>query len=70
MSSLIMGKICLNLNPYPANVFVLKMSSVVMSAAYIQVHFRLDSIMESNIMNPDQTAPLGAVWSGSILFAI
>ena len=26
--------------------------------------------MEANIMKPDQTAPLGAVWSGSILFAI
>ena len=40
------------------------------SAAYIQVHFRLDFIMEVNTMNPDQTAPFGAVWSGSILFAI
>ena len=27
------------------------------SAAYIQVHFRLDFLMEANIMNPDQTAP-------------
>ena len=34
-----------------------------MSAAYIQVHFRLDFIMEANTMNPDQTA------SWSILFA-
>ena len=33
-------------NPYPANVFV---------------HFRLDFIMETNTMNPDQTASLGAV---------
>ena len=33
-----------------------------MSVAYIQVHFRLDFIMEANTMNPDQT--------GSILFAI
>ena len=28
---------------------------------HIQVHFRLDFIMEANIMKPDQTAPLGAV---------
>ena len=34
------------------------MSSALTSAAYIQVHFRLDSIMEANTMNPDQTAPL------------
>ena len=27
-----------------------------MSAAYIQVHFRLD-FMEANTMNPNQTAP-------------
>ena len=26
--------------------------------------------MEEHIMNPDQTAPRGAVWSGSVLFAI
>ena len=30
----------------------------------------LDFIMEANTMNHDQTAPLGAVRSGSILFAI
>ena len=27
-------------------------------------------ITEANTMNPDQTAPLGAVWSGFIVFAI
>ena len=27
-------------------------------------------IIEANTMNPDQTAPKGAVWSGSLLFAI
>ena len=37
---------------------------LIMSAAYIQVHFRIDLILEVNHMNP------GAVWSGSILFAI
>ena len=41
-----------------------------MSVAYIQVHFRLDFFMEANNMNHDQAAPKGAVWSGSILFAI
>ena len=44
-----------------------------MSAAYIhmciQVHLILDFIMEAFKMIPDQTAPLGAVWSGFILFA-
>ena len=39
---------------------VLKMLSVV-SAAYIQVHFRLDFSMEANNMNPDQT------WELSVL---
>ena len=32
-----------------------------MSAAFIQVHLRLVFIMEANTMNPDQTAPKGAV---------
>ena len=32
-----------------------------MSAAYIQEHFRLDFIMEVITMNPDQSAPKGAV---------
>ena len=36
---------------------------------YFQVYFRLEFIMEANTLNPDQT-PLGAVWSGSKLFAI
>ena len=40
------------------------------SSAYTQVHFRFDLILEANSMNPDQTAPLGAVWSGTIMFAI
>ena len=39
-----------------------------MSAASNQVHFKLDFIMEANNMDSDQTARLGAVWSGSILF--
>ena len=40
------------------------------SVAYIQIDFRLDFIREANTMNPDQTAPLGSVWSGFMLFAI
>ena len=40
------------------------------SAAHIQVHFRLDFFMEANNMKPDQPAPLGAVWSGYMLFTI
>ena len=43
--------------------FVLKLSSAVMSAAYIQVNFRLDFYMEANNMNPDQTA----IWKQSDL---
>ena len=31
------------------------------SAAYNQIHFRLDFFMKANTMNADQTAPLGAV---------
>ena len=34
-----------------------------MSAAYIQVHFRLDLIMEANTMNCDQTVPLYLVYN-------
>ena len=47
--------------------FVLNMSSLLFtSASYIQVHFRLDFFKETNNMNPDQSAPLRAVWSGYI----
>ena len=41
-----------------------------MSAAYIQVHLRLDFIMGANLVYPDQTTPFEAVWSWFILFAI
>ena len=34
------------------------------------MHFRLDFLMEANNMDPDETATKGAVWCGSILFAI
>ena len=42
----------------------------MLSATYIQVHFRLDFIMEANTMNPDQTAPKSRAWPGSKLFDI
>ena len=42
------------------------MLSAFTSAVYIQVHFRLDFIIEANTMNPDQTAPLGS-WKQSDL---
>ena len=37
------------------------LSAFFMSAAYIQVHFRLDLIIKANTMNPDPTATLVAV---------
>ena len=40
--------------------FILKICFFT-SAAYIQVNFRLQFFMEANNMNPDQTAPKGAV---------
>ena len=51
----------------PPLFFVLEMFCFFTSAAYIQVHFRLIFFMEANNMDPDF---LGAVRSGSILFAI
>ena len=53
-------------NPYSGNIFVMKM----LSTAYIHKYFKLVFIMAANIMNPDLTAPKGAVRSGFILFAI
>ena len=41
-----------------------------MSAAYIEVHSEQFVFMEATNMDPDQAAPLGAVWSGSILLRI
>ena len=48
-------------NPFHAKFFVLKMSVFFRSATYIEVHFRLDFVIESNTMNPD---PLGSslIW--------
>ena len=45
----------------------LKCCLLFTSPAYIQVLFRLDNFMKANNMNLDQTAPKGAVWSGSSL---
>ena len=36
---------------------------------YIQLHMKLDGIMEVQNMNSDQTVPLEAVLSAAILFA-
>ena len=52
---------------FPCYFFVLIMLSDNTSAAYIQVHFSLDFIMEAKTMNQDQTAPreqsdLGLYW--------
>ena len=44
------------INPFPATIFVLKMSAFT-SAAYLVMHFKLDFFMEANMMNPDQTVP-------------
>ena len=41
----------------PPIFFLEKDVCFVTSAAYIQVHFRLDFIMEANTLNPVQTAP-------------
>ena len=46
-----------SMNLYPATIFFL----LFKSAAFTHVHFRLEFIMEENTMNPDLTAPLGAV---------
>ena len=37
--------------------YPLKILLLFTSATYIQVHFRLDFMMEANTMGPDQTAP-------------
>ena len=51
-------------NSYHANVFVLKMMSsyfiLVLHKIYLYA-FQTTLIMEANTLNPDQTAPLGAV---------
>ena len=58
-----------NDNPYPANIFVLKqLSAFYVCCIYIAPGIAF--IMEENAKNPDQNAPIGAFWSGSIVFAI
>ena len=44
-------------NLYPANTFILKISSDFKNAAYFQMYFRLDFFMGTNNMIPDQTDP-------------
>ena len=48
--------------PYPATNFCPEtVICFFTSAAYIQLHFRPDFIMEANTMNPYQAAPIEAV---------
>ena len=49
------------INAYSIKIFLLWKCLLFMSAAYIQVHFRLDFTMEANSKNSDQNAPKGAV---------
>ena len=52
----------ISINLYPTSLFGhVNVFCFSMSAASIQVYFRLDFIMEANSMNPDQTLRLGAV---------
>ena len=44
------------------------MLSELMSAAYIQLHFKIVFIMEAKAMNPGQNAPMGADVSESTVF--
>ena len=53
-----------------ALLFAMNCRLLIATAAYIQMHSRQLFTMEANTMNPDQTSPKRAVWSGSILFAI
>ena len=45
-------------SPHPAKYLSLTCPLLCMAAAYIQVHFRLDLIMDANTMIPDWTASL------------
>ena len=59
-----MGNIqeCLpGVNPYPANIFVLKMLSAEYVCCIYSNAFYTILIMEATNMDPDQTAPKGAV---------
>ena len=60
-------------NPYPANKFLSRKCCLLFTSAafmYIQMHFSLFLIMETNTRKSDHTVPFGAVWFASILFAI
>ena len=49
--------------PYPANVFVLQISVTFYVCCIFSntIHGKLVSTLKANIMDPDQTASLGAV---------
>ena len=55
-------------NPYTAKNIFLK----ILSAYYLHSIYSLQNTLSTgaNTMNPDQTAPAGAVWSGFILIAL
>ena len=48
----------------------MKLLYAYMFAAYIQVHVRLDVIMEANTINPDQTAPIRWDQSDLVLYCL
>ena len=48
----------------------LKMSSVYVVCCKYLPSITAELSIEANSVDPEQTAPIGAVWSGSTLFAI
>ena len=48
----------------------LKMSSVEVVCCKYMPDITDELSIEANSVDPEQTAPIGAVWSGSTLFAI
>ena len=56
-----MINVAIDFNPYPANIFVLKMVSAYYICCICSKAVRTNFIIEINTMNPDQTASKGAV---------
>ena len=57
-------------NPKPLIIFCYKKIVCLLCLLHIFKWTTENFYQEANTMNPDQTAPKRAVWSGSILFAI
>ena len=55
---------------YPVHIFKAEILSTYYICCIYSNSLKNTFTMESNSMNPDQTAPKGAVWSGPILFAL